>query len=92
MPGTRTAAASVSSGASRCGACRQSSTARVTGPAMPRSIASICASVPYWSCSPWISSVGAVTPPSTSSMFQARNSGASQMSFQSRNVRSASRW
>ena len=29
---------------------------------------------------------------STSSMFQSRNSGASQMSFQSRNVRSASRW
>ena len=61
-------------------------------PLTPRSIASICASVPYWSFAPWISSVGALTPQSTSSMFQERNSGASQMSFQSRNVRSASRW
>ncbi len=53
-------AASVACSCSRCGECLQSlRTSRSKGPATPRSIASICASVPYSSSAPWIASITA---------------------------------
>ncbi len=89
----RPMAASVASGWSRCGEWPQSSsTTRSTRPGTRASIASSCASVPYSSSRPWISSRGHSMPGSDDSMFQLRNAGASQMSFHPRNAESTSAW
>jgi len=48
------------------------------------------ANVPYSSSSPWINKTGQSMPPRNDSMFQSRNSGASQISFQPRKAESTS--
>jgi hypothetical protein len=71
------------SGWSLCGEWPQSgSFSNSQGPPAWRPIASSCAMVPYSSSSPWMARIGQVMCGRQSSMFQARKSGCSQMSFQ----------
>ena len=53
-----------------------------------RATARICSSVPYSSSSPCTASTGQRIVSDRASMFQARNAGSSQMSFQPRNAES----